>query len=207
MSRKIKDKKENSPKKKKDGEVIINKIEEKGNIKEKTNSKKKFNNSLKDKKNIFQVVCIIVITVIIVGLLIVVSKEKDSNANNHIQEISYAEYQDKITSDEYTIVLLASPVCSHCMAYKPLMNQVADKYNLNIYYLNVNSESLTEEEYINLHDSISVIADNYNKDGEPVIPTPATVIYRNGKEMASELGNIKENGFLKLLIDNGVVVK
>ena len=72
-----------------------------------------------------------------------------------------------------------------------------------VYDLSINDVSY--EEYVELHDKYSVLKDEYAEDKAPVIPTPVTVIVRNGEEVASILGNIGSEGFTKLLRNNGVI--
>lgn len=165
-------------------------------------SKNKINNQNKSDKW-GSIIIIGIALVIVFGLAIMVSKEKENNNGNHINEITYSRYKEKIKSNDYTIVLLASPTCTHCIQYKPLMNKVADDYKLDIYYINVSSVSY--DEYISLHDNITVLKDIYSEEGQPSISTPTTIIYKDGKELESILGNIKEKGFLDLLKRNGVI--
>jgi thioredoxin-related protein len=76
------------------------------------------------KNNYINIGIIAVVVVIVLALAIVVSSNKGGKAvtGNNIIEISYSEYKEKIMGDDYTIVLLASPTCSHCQDYKPFMN-------------------------------------------------------------------------------------
>ena len=159
---------------------------------------------VKKKDTASSVIIFLIIVVILGGLVLMVSHESSVNEGNHIKEITYREYKDKINSSDYTIVLLATPTCSHCMAYKPLMNKVANEYNLEINYVNVSSSGMTNDEYNELHDSISVLKDVYS-DGYPVIPTPTTILFKDGKEVAAKTGNIKDTGFLDFLKSNGVI--
>ncbi len=167
-------------------------------------SKNVINNKNNNDK-IGSIIISIVALVIVFGFAIMVSREKNNNSSNHIKEISYSEYIDKINDKNYTIVLLASPSCTHCMQYKPLMNKVADDYKLEVNYIDISSKELKYEEYVSLHDSISVLKDIYDEEGKPVISTPTTIIYKDGTEIEAILGNIKEKGFLDLLTRNGVI--
>lgn len=159
------------------------------------------------KINVINIAIILVIIVIVGALAIIVSKDKGNSANigNHITEISYSEYKEKIKSSEYTIVLLASPTCSHCQDYKPFVNGVADEYGFEVSYLNVNSKDLTNKEYIELHDNVKATKDQFDQYGNPVIPTPTTIILKDGREVASILGDIGYNGLKDFLSKNGVI--
>jgi len=157
------------------------------------------------KKNTLINGLIIVCAIILVGALgIVVSNNKKAGVGR-IKEISYSEYQEKIKEKGVTIVLLASPTCGHCNNYKPFVNALAEENNFDVYYVNVNSEKLTNEEYDELHDSISALKEQFGSSGEKVIPTPTTIIFRDGNEVVSELGDIGYDGLKKLLKNNGVI--
>ena len=156
--------------------------------------------SNKKDSNVINIVITIGIVFLIASLVLMFinSDKKD----NYIKTISYNEYKEVIKKDEYFIIILTSPTCSHCNSYKPYVNYIASENNLNAY--NIDITSITKDEYLELHDKYSAIRNEYNA-GMPVIPTPTTIIYKNGNEIVSEVGNIGEDGFKKLLIDNKVV--
>ena len=85
------------------------------------------------------------------------------------------------------------------------MNKAAIDYDFNVYYVNVASENLTIDNYTSIHDSISILKDLYSEDGTPSIPTPTTVIFKKGVEIASKSGNIGYDGFVNFLKENKVV--
>ena len=82
------------------------------------------------------------------------------------------------------------------------MNEALDKYNLKALYLDV--DELSKDEFNELHSSVSSISSEYS-DGVPVIPTPTTVIFKNGVELESVSANIGYNGFVNMLVRNGVI--
>ena len=104
---------------------------------------------------------------------------------------------------KFTIILIGRDDCSHCADYKPLVNQVANQYDLDVWY--INTDNLEKDEYVYLHDNVSVLKSQYDSEGNPGIPTPATAIYRKGFEINSILGDVGQKGFLDLLKKSGVV--
>ena len=159
----------------------------------------------KNSNNIINGVIIGVIVILVGALAIMVSSNtKNVNNEKRIVEISYQEYEEKIKSDDYVILLFTSPTCSHCQDYKPFVNLVANEYDLTVYDIDVSSRDLTDEQYNNLHE-YSVLKDQYNSSGIPVIPTPTTVIVRNSQEVASTMGDIGYDGFVKFLKENKVI--
>ena len=98
--------------------------------------------------------------------------------------------------------MLTNPTCVHCNNYKPFVNYVALEYDLDVY--NIDLSKVTYDEYKALHDAYSAIKEKYDND-TPLIPTPATIIVKNGGEVASILGDIGYDGLVKLLKSNKVI--
>lgn len=159
---------------------------------------------MKKKSNILGNVLIIGIVLIVLLIASMISKNSGSGSVR-VKEISFQEYSEKSQEDEFTVYLIGRNECSHCMEYKPLVNQVANKYNIDVYYINL--DNVLYDEYVYLHDNISILKEQFSSDGDPIIPTPATVVYRNGHEIDSVLGNVKQEGFLDLIVRSGVVKK
>lgn len=163
-------------------------------------SKNNFGTKKNDNKvvNIFITIGII----FLIGSLVLMFTKKEGS-DNHIEEINYSKYTDIIKEDKYNIILLTSPTCSHCVNYKPYVNLVADKYDLTVY--NINLDNLDYDDYVTIHDSYEATRNNYSDGNIPSIPTPATIITKNGKEVTSILGDIGESGFTNLLKTNKVI--
>ena len=170
-------------------------------------SNKSFVKKESKKDRFINIAVIGVFLVIVLSLLIIVSSSNKNKSlvDSHIVEVNYSEYKEKIKSDGYTIVLLAQPNCGHCKNYKPVVNMIALENDLTIYYLNVASRDLKEEEYYEIRNSVNATKDQVDPDGNPVIPTPGTVIYKNGVEVNSILGDIKYDGLINFLKNNGVI--
>ena len=146
-------------------------------------------------------IIIIGIIFLIASLVLMLTKKKD--VPNHIIEINYNEYSEIINKDENSIIILTGIHCTHCKNYKPYVNYVADEYNLTVYELVINN--LSYEEYLDIHDKYKVTKDQYNKNGNPTILTPTTIIVRNGDEVDSTLGNVGYSGFISFLKDNEII--
>ena len=160
------------------------------------------NKNLNNKKNNNTINIIIVIAIIfLIGSLIFMFAKSDKT-ESYIKEITYSEYLDVIKKDEYSIILLTSPTCSHCNNYKPFVNYTASEHNLKVY--DIDLTTITYEEYVELHDKYSATKDKYSGDN-PIIPTPTTIIVKNGEEIASVLGDIGYNGLVKTLKNNQVI--
>ncbi len=145
---------------------------------------------------------IIVGIFLLIGVLIYMFINS-SKTENYIKEISYNEYLDIAKQNKYSIILLTSPTCSHCVSYKPAVNYLVSEYHLDVY--NVNLTKVEYDEYLALHDRFSAIKNQFGESGEPQIPTPTTIITKNDGEVASIIGDIGYNGLLRLLKNNKVI--
>lgn len=156
--------------------------------------------SKKDNSKIVNTFIIIGIVFLIGSLVLMFTGNKNQN---YIKDISFSEYKDKILEDKYNIFLFTSPTCSHCNHYKPYVNLVAKENDLTIY--NVDLSNIEYDEYKDLHDSYTALRDQFGDNNNPVIPTPATIITKNGQEVASTLGDIGQKGFASLLKNNNII--
>ena len=156
---------------------------------------KKDNNKIVD-------IFIIVGIVFLIGSLFLMVFQRDKTKNNLV-DISFSQYSEKMKEDKYNIFLLTSPTCSHCVSYKPYVNSIAEEYNLTVY--NIDLTKLDYDQYVLIHDMYSATKDNYNESNIPTIPTPATIITKNGEEVTSILGDIGINGFQNLIKTYGVI--
>ena len=154
----------------------------------------------KDNSKLVNTLIIVGIVFLVLSLALMFTKNKDEN---HLIEIDYNKYSEIIKEDKYNIILLTSPTCSHCVNYKPYVNLVADENNLTVYDINLNT--LDYDQYIEIHDKYSVLKDKYDDNNNPGIPTPVTIIVKNGEEVTSILGDIGQKGFTNLLKTNGVI--
>lgn len=138
----------------------------------------------------------IIIGIICLIISLVLMLRNNNRVDNHIKEISFKEYQEIIKKDEYNVILLTSPTCSHCKSYRNYVNYVCDSYNIEVYSLNI--DELSYEEYLIVHDKYNATKDKY-LDNKPSILTPTTIIIKSDQEIESISNNIGYSGFLELL--------
>ena len=72
----------------------------------------------------------------------------------HITEITFDELKKKIENKDTFALYVGNEDCSHCVAYKPILQSVLDEYDISIYHLD--NSKLSEDEasemlkYINI---------------------------------------------------------
>lgn len=52
-------------------------------------------------------------------------------------EISFEEYQAKLENKEDFILYIGSRICPHCQEFKPTLEEVIAKYDLEVFYLDM----------------------------------------------------------------------
>ena len=142
---------------------------------------------MKDKKNI--------IIIIIIGLGIGLGYLL-FNSNSNLIELDYHNLENKINNKESFVVCISRTTCSHSNDYKPKLRKIANKYDIKIYYTDVDLYDIND-----LEDFSSKIS----FDGS----TPITLFIKNGEEtttatriegdisMEKTIDKLKKNGFIE----------
>lgn len=115
--------------------------------------------------------------------------------NDNLVRLSYDEIMEKIDNKESFILCISRTTCSHCNVYKPKLRKVANKYDIKIYYTDVDKYSKNDLKDFNSKISF---------DGG----TPTTLFIKDGKEKTTAtriegdvsiekiVDKLKKNGFI-----------
>ena len=117
-------------------------------------------------------------------------------ANYYFSKIGYKEIIEKIEDKEDLILLISQTTCSHCENYKPKLKDVAKKYKLHVYYIDV--DLLDEDEYDELNYYLSFASSG----------TPITIFLKDGNEstVANRIkGDSSKDKIVKKLKSNGFI--
>ena len=143
---------------------------------------------IKRRVTIIVVVCVIILVGAIIADRIL--------GKSYLKELKYDEVIEKINNKESFVLLLSQTTCAHCMDFKPKLTEVANKYKLEIYYLETN---LIDAEVLK-----EFKANYFSFDG-----TPTTVFVIEGDEKTAAnringdvskekiIAKLKSNGFIK----------
>ena len=129
-----------------------------------------------------------VILVILISLLAFNSKAEEIEVpvalegEPGINEITYAEYEDKIDSGKPFIIMLVNDGCTYCEKFIPVMTEVVEEYSIPVYSLNM--AILTSDEYNSLSNSNSYL--KRNEWGTP------TTLLMQGKTVIDSIGGYVE---------------
>lgn len=110
----------------------------------------------------------------------IVPKDAVYSKEKNITFINYEKYEDLIDSSKTHIITIGQTSCSHCTAFKPAINAVAEDYELTMNYLNLTD--LSQEESNDFFESLEDIEYNdpaFVEKGE--FGTPLTLVVKNGK--------------------------
>lgn len=110
-------------------------------------------------------------------------------------EIKYEQLAQKIDNGDTFVLVISQTTCSHCADYKPKIAEVAKKYKLEMYYIEVNLLDEDERNEFKKH---------FNYSG-----TPQTIFVIDGYEKTAAnringdastdkiISKLKSNGFIK----------
>ena len=143
---------------------------------------------MKKKKYLLIASILIVILGIIIGYFLF-------SMNDNLVRLSYDEIMEKIDNKESFTLCISRTTCSHCNVYKPKLRKVANKYDIKIYYTDVDKYSKNDLKDFNSKISF---------DGG----TPTTLFIKDGKEKTTAtriegdvsiekiVDKLKKNGFI-----------
>ena len=107
-----------------------------------------------------------------------------------------------IRSKNYTVLVFGYDGCSYCTTYLPVINNIADKYKLDIYYFN--RDTYDEDEYNKVMSLALEIPARCTLTGEDTdtsqsFPKPMTLITKNGKTVDCIRGYVEEDTVVEKL--------
>lgn len=120
---------------------------------------------MKKKKNLLFIITIFII--IVISFLLI--NEITNTSKGTLTEINYKEITKKIDNKDSFALIISRSNCSHCIEYKPKVKKIANKYNINIYYIDYDKETNKNQ---------TALLDMYNLDGS----TPITIFIKKGKQ-------------------------
>lgn len=142
------------------------------------------------KNKVTTIILILAISVFLIFFIV----NKSSNKSKNIIFIDVNKLEEKIKNKDTFILVLTQDGCSHCESYAPILEQVAKKYNIEIY--NINLTNVKKEDVPKLN----AIA---NVNG-----TPTTIFFTDGIEKTTLNrinGDISEDKLVKKLKKLGYI--
>lgn len=129
----------------------------------------------------------------LVLILVVIFISGCSNKSG-LDDITYSEYKELISSKDSFVLEVMRDGCSHCETLKPRLEKVASNYNTEIKVINL--AKLSDEDYLAFTKEIGTGA------------TPTVIFYKDGEEksMATRIiGSVSEEKIIDKFKDNGII--
>lgn len=165
-------------------------------LEENTYKDETINNEIKTNKmgDIFLIIGLVV--VVALGFLVMQDKNAGPNyelpltlkGEAGLQELTYAEYQEKIDNDESFVVILERATCSHCVSYLPVAESFAKDNELPMYY--IDTDTFSGDDWDFFEKSISYLKKANGNWGTPTTVVQAgydTVSYIEGETTEEKL--------------------
>lgn len=146
---------------------------------------------MKNRKWIYYAIFFVIILLVILFLGYKLFFEK----NNFIL-LSYEEIIEKVNNRDSFVLCVTASDCVHCQDYKPKLKSISNKYDIEIFYTDI--DSFDDADYENFKSEFSF-------DGS----TPTTIFFRDGEEKTTAtridgdvstekiISKLKKNGFIE----------
>lgn len=121
---------------------------------------------------------------------------------------NYKAYKTLVDSKKVTMAVFGYDQCQYCAMYKPVYNDVAREYKLDIYYFN--SQTFDSKEYEKIMNSGLMIPKACNNQGKDIplsdgFGTPLTLFTKNGKVIDCISGYVGEDALVAKLKTVGLI--
>jgi len=133
------------------------------------------------------------------------SSNEDSEYKN-LTFIDMTEYKELIDKKEAFIVTIGQTSCSHCIATKPVIDEIAGDYSIPFYYLNLTD--MDEDERADFFDSLTEL--QYTEESfvnKGSIGTPLTLVIKNNKIQSYISGEAAYSKYVKLLKKYNIITE
>lgn len=186
-------------------EIKVVEVKEEKKVEEKvTKEKKSFSLSSKQKD---LVLVLLVFVLLIVGFILTNPKREKVDIELPVAlsgeagftEISYSEYQEKVKNNKLFLVVIVKDGCGYCQMYEPIVQEVADEYQLPFYYINLTN--LSSEEREDLSTTNKYLKRN-SRWGTP------TTLFMYGENIVDSIsGYVEKDTFVDFVKENFKVAK
>ena len=122
---------------------------------------------------------------------------------------TYEEYKKIVESDKITMAVFGRNSCSWCNKFKPIYNEVAGEYNIDIYYFD--SDSFDKDEYNKIMNmaELKVLAqcnrDNVDKALSEGFGTPLTLFTKSNETIDCIGGYVDKDELITKLKSVGMI--
>lgn len=166
-------------------------------VKEKENKVDEEFKDLQTNKKLIKNILITVGVILVFGLVFFISQKQEDKINSQVgetrlHEITVDKYYELLAKGDKFVLLLGRPGCSHCVAFKPIITNVANSKGIDVYYLNTDTiETLEDWE---------AIWGMVEQEG-----TPTVAVIENQKLVSTTAGEMTSDQLIMFLSQAGVL--
>ena len=129
----------------------------------------------------------------------VLKKDSVYTPEQYITDVTYEKYEELVKKDELSVVVIGQTTCIHCIETKPVLNHIAEEYNVKINYLNLTN--MTKDEQNNLTNSLKEIGYTNAEN----LGTPLTLIVQNNKLVSTIEGENPTSYYIRSFRKVGLI--
>ena len=138
------------------------------------------------KKTMFVIgIFVFILLLIMIGILV----------NAAARKKTMETFKETFASESTEIIYLGRPGCSHCIAFKPILEKVLESYHLS--YLDINTDQITKKQLNEIIDTLDLDPERFG--------TPTTVIVKDKKVIGTQIGETTEEALISLLKEKKVI--
>ena len=144
------------------------------------------------KKTIILTVVLSIICLVLIGVLVYDAlRQNGSIIDEEVRELM-EDFNEEFNSNERTVIFYASSGCGYCSLQKPILETIAEDYDLD--YLEIDSSILPAKQREEIIEKLEI-------EGK----TPTTVIVQNGKVVDTALGYTEGRDYVEFFASNEMV--
>ncbi len=157
-------------------------------------------------KKIKNIIIGVVIALVLILPIFLFPPKKDVISYKTVS--TYDEYKTIVDSDKIVMSVFGRNSCSWCNKYKPVYNEVAGEYDVDIYYFD--SDSFDKDEYSKIRNMglkipSSCVREGVEKDLSEDFGTPLTLFTKKGKTIDCIGGYVDKDALVTKLKDVGMI--
>ena len=123
------------------------------------------------------------------------SGEIPEEERKELTSITIDQYLEKLKGEEASVIYIGRPTCSHCVAQKPIMENIVFEYDVTINYLN--TDDLDDDGINKL-----VSSNEYFSEG---FGTPLTLIVKNNEIVDKAVGETSKTDMVNMFKNNSII--
>jgi len=146
------------------------------------------------KKTIIITIVAAVVALALIAIFTITELKKNGVITSKADREVLSEFYENYNSKERTIIYYASPSCSYCQLQEPILETIADDYDLDYYYLDASSLAIKQRKEV-----LEKLGIEH--------ATPTTIVVENGKVIDTAVGYTQGKELVKFFIDTKILSK